>query len=101
VPPAKPPADTVVLSPFEVSTDRDVDYAAQDTLSGTRMRTPLRDVGASLAVLSPEFLADLGVTSLHEALIFTPSVDTFQGDNEANLNGDPIPPRKSSTLSVS
>lgn len=87
VPAAKPPADTVMLSPFEVSTDQDVGYAAQETLSGTRMRTPLRDVGASLAVLSPEFLADLGVTSLDKALIFTPSVDTFQGDNEANLNG--------------
>ena len=79
--------DPVKLSPFEVTTDRDVGYAAQDTLSGTRMRTPLRDIGASLAVLSPEFLADLGVTSFDKALIFTPSVDTFQGDNEANLNG--------------
>jgi hypothetical protein len=87
MPPAKPGGDAVVLSPFEVSTDRDVGYAAQETLSGTRLRTPLRDVGASLAVLSPEFLADLGVTSFDKALIFTPSVDTFQGDNEANLNG--------------
>ncbi len=84
--PAASDSETVTLSPFEVSTDRDVGYAAQETLSGTRMRTPLRDVGASLAVLTPEFLEDLGVRSFDQALLFTPSVDAYQGDNESNFN---------------
>lgn len=80
-------SETVQLSPFEVTTGKDVGYAAQETLSGTRLLTSLRDVGASLAVLSPEFLEDLGVNSFDLALLFTPSVDTYQGDTESNLQG--------------
>lgn len=70
-----------VLTPFEVSSDKDNGYAATETLAGTRMRTSLRDVGASLSILTPEFLRDLGVNSFEQALIYTPSVDLVEGDN--------------------
>lgn len=77
------PADdaTILLSPFEVNTARDTGYAAQETLAGTRLRTSLRDVGAALTVLTPEFFQDLGLTSPDRALLFTPSVDSVEGDN--------------------
>ncbi len=71
----------VVLTPFEVSSEKDNGYAATETLAGTRMRTNLRDVGASLTILTPEFLRDLGVNSLDQALLYTPSVDATEGDN--------------------
>jgi outer membrane receptor for ferric coprogen and ferric-rhodotorulic acid len=74
--------DAVVLTPFTVSTDKDNGYAATETLAGTRMRTNLRDVGASLTVLTTEFIQDLGVTSLDKALLFTPSVDSVEGEND-------------------
>lgn len=77
----------VQMSPFEVNTDKDVGYAAQETLSGTRLRMDLRDVGASLSVLTPEFLEDLGVHSSTQALLYTPSVDTYIGDNTGDFNG--------------
>jgi outer membrane receptor protein involved in Fe transport len=77
----------VQMSPFEVNTDKDVGYAAQETLSGTRLRMDLRDVGASLSVLTPEFLEDLGVHSSTQALLYTPSVDTYIGDNTGDYNG--------------
>jgi hypothetical protein len=35
--------EVVTLSPFEVSTTQDTGYAGQDTLSGSRLRTNLRD----------------------------------------------------------
>ncbi len=54
--PAPAPVDPVVRTPFTVSTAKDTGYAASETLAGTRMRTSLRDVGASLTVLTPEFL---------------------------------------------
>ena len=73
--------EVVTLSPFEVSTARDTGYAANETLAGTRMRTNLRDVGASLTVLTPEFLQDLAVNSFEQALLYTPSVDSVEGDN--------------------
>ncbi len=74
-------AGTVVLTPFEVSSAKDTGYAATETLAGTRMRTDLRDVGASLTVLTPEFMQDLAATSLDKALLYTPSVDSVEGDN--------------------
>jgi iron complex outermembrane receptor protein len=83
--------EIVELSPFTVSTEKDTGYAAQETLGGTRMRTELRDVGASLTVLTPEFMQDLAATSFEKALLFTPSVDAVEGDNtpgvEANNTG--------------
>ena len=61
--------ETVELSPFVVTTDKENGYAAKETLAGTRMRMDLRDVGASLTILTPEFLRDLGVNSFDHALL--------------------------------
>lgn len=81
-------SDPIVLTPFEVASDQDNGYAATETLAGTRMRTSLRDVGASLTILTPEFLRDLGVNSFEQALLYTPSVDSTEGDNtDANRAG--------------
>lgn len=91
--PAAPPAgttnaDVVELSPFSVATDKDTGYAARETLGGTRMRTDLRDIGASLTLLTPEFMQDLAVNSFDKALLFTPSVDAVEGDNTPNNDGN-------------
>lgn len=80
-------AEVIELSPFVVSSDNDTGYAANETLAGTRMRTSLRDVGAPLTVLTPEFLSDLAVTSYDQALLYTPSVNSLEGDNGDNANG--------------
>ena len=50
----------VVLSPFEVNSTKDVGYLAQNTLSGSRMNTSLKDTPAAVSVMTPEFLADRG-----------------------------------------
>ncbi len=69
-PPATPSSSgAILLTPFEVSSDKDNGYAATETLAGTRMRTSLRDVGASLSILTPEFMRDLGVNSFDQALL--------------------------------
>jgi hypothetical protein len=72
------------LSPFVLSEQAVTGYAATETLSGTRMRTDLKDVSASLSILTPEFLQDLGVTSFDKALEYTPSVNLDQGDAIGN-----------------
>jgi outer membrane receptor for ferric coprogen and ferric-rhodotorulic acid len=77
-------AGTIVLTPFEVSSASDNGYAATETLAGTRLRTELRDIGASLSILTPEFMRDLGVNSFDQALLYTPSVDASEGDNTDN-----------------
>jgi hypothetical protein len=82
----KPSADESIieLSPFVLSEQAVTGYAATETLSGTRMRTDLKDVSVSLSILTPEFMQDLGVTSFEKALEFTPSVNLDQGDSIGN-----------------
>ncbi len=66
------------LSPFQVDAESDVGYAATETLAGTRLRTNVRDVGAAMTIMTPEFMEDLGVTSFEEALEFAPNTDTYE-----------------------
>lgn len=76
-PPAKPgasalderrPGEAVTLSPFEVRTDRDVGYAAADTLAGGRINTPLKDTAAVISVLNRQFLDDVATTNIQQSL---------------------------------
>jgi hypothetical protein len=76
--------DPIQLSPFVVDSESDNGYAATQTLAGTRMRTNLADVGASLTVMTQAFMEDLGVNSFSDALLYTPSVDSTEGDNTDN-----------------
>ena len=80
--PAQPPTgkSIIELSPFILNEQAGTGYAATETLSGTRLRTDLKDVSASLSILTPEFLQDLGVTSFDKALEYTPSVNLDHGD---------------------
>ncbi len=61
----------VLLSPFEVNSTKDVGYLAQNTLSGSRMNTSLKDTPAAVSVMTPEFLADIAATTLQEALEYS------------------------------
>lgn len=58
----------LVLTPFSVSSERDVGYAAGDSLAGSRFNTRLMDSAATISVFTEEFLKDLGATSLAEVL---------------------------------
>lgn len=84
IPAAASTGPVIELSPFTVDATRDTGYAALETTSGTRMRTSLRDIAAPLSVITPEFLQDLAATSPVEALLFTPSVDTVEGEPTRN-----------------
>jgi outer membrane receptor for ferric coprogen and ferric-rhodotorulic acid len=87
--PADRADDTVVeLSPFTVSADEDESWLATSTLAGSRLNTPLRDTGASISVLTSEFLKDLGAIELEDAVGYAVNVhmDTNEGTN-VNDNG--------------
>ncbi len=60
--------DTVVLSPFTVSSDKDTGYAAGDSLAASRFKTRLMDSAATISVFTEEFLQDLGATNLAQVL---------------------------------
>lgn len=65
----------VVLSPFEVSSERDTGYAATQTLAGTRIRTELKDVSSAISVITPQFMQDIGATDSSTLLQYTPNAE--------------------------
>src|SRR5687768_1147187 len=58
----------VQLSPFEVNTDRDVGYVASASLAGGRLNTDLRDTAAAISVFTKDFLDDIAITNVNQAL---------------------------------
>ncbi|MEY2878808.1 MAG: hypothetical protein RLZZ15_1188 [Verrucomicrobiota bacterium] len=76
---ATPPVDpkeVIQLSPFSVDVTRDVGYHATATTAGSRLNTDLKDVAASLTVLTKEFMDDLGANTLADVLSMVAGADT-------------------------
>lgn len=64
------------LSPFEVDASKDSGYRVNSTLAGSRLNTQLKDVAASVTVLTGEFLDDLGATDIETAFSYVAGVET-------------------------
>ena len=85
----------VRLNPFEVSTSRDVGYQATETLAGTRIRTNLADVSASISVVTKEFLDDIGAIDSSTLLNYTTNTQvagpqgTYAGVNHGATSTSP------------
>jgi len=80
VPPSS--AEKVVeLSPFEVNASGEDGYVGQETLSGSRVRTKLSDLSAAISPLTAEFLRDIAVSDVGEAVEYSLStrLDTQDG----------------------
>ena len=73
------------LSPFTVQEDEAVGYQALSTLAGTRIKTPLRDVGAAISVFTPEFLEDTGATDASTVLSY--GLNTEVSGEQGNFAG--------------
>ena len=75
----------IEMSPFVVDATRDTGYQATTTLAGTRLNTPLRDVGTAVSVITKEFLTDVGANDSGTLLPFT--VSTEIGGVDGNFAG--------------
>ena len=78
------------LTPFTVQEDEQNGYQATSTLAGSRLNTPLRDIGQSISVLTEEFFDDTGATDAETALSYVMSAEVSgeQGNfSSANING--------------
>ncbi len=92
--------EALVLSPFVVNTTRDTGYQATSTLAGTRLNTPVKDLGASISIYTKDFLTDIGATNSGDLLIFATGMEAagpggnFSGAtndiNAANVIGDTV-----------
>lgn len=66
--------EPVVLSPFDVTAGEQKGYQATNTISGTAMNTPLKDVPMSINVITSELLSDMAAGNLFEALTIDSSI---------------------------
>ncbi|MEO6244490.1 MAG: TonB-dependent receptor plug domain-containing protein, partial [Opitutaceae bacterium] len=80
--PAVRPAVTaepaIELSPFVISSSAEVGWIATETLAGSRLRTDFKDVPNQIETLTKDFMQDLGLTSLDQALLYTANVENSQ-----------------------
>ena len=63
--------EPVTLSPFEVSADKDVGYAASSSLAGSRLNSELKNTPAAITVFTREFLNDIGALNTEAALAYS------------------------------
>jgi outer membrane receptor protein involved in Fe transport len=84
-------ADTapLVLNPFVVATAQDTGYQATSTLAGTRLNTPVKDIGASVSIYTKDFLNDIGATNASDLLIYATGMEAGgPGGNFSNATND-------------
>lgn len=82
--------DVVTLSPFNVSTEKDVGFVATSSLAGGRMKTDLKDTPLAYSVITKEFLDTLAIKDTEMALDW--AVNSYQSrgdvqDRIQNLDG--------------
>lgn len=63
--------EIVEMSPFTVLAEKDTGYVATDSLAGTRFRTPLKDIAASITVVTKDLMDDLAANTLEDLLVYT------------------------------
>lgn len=69
--PASSDESVTTLSPFEVRAEEDHGYQATSTLAGTRLRSDLKDLAASISVVTKDMMNDLNATDLTSLLVYT------------------------------
>ena len=84
--------DAIVLSPFEVKSDRNEGYRATSSLAGSRLNTSLKDISSPISVITPQFLQDTGATNVQSLLIYTTNTEVagttgnFYGSNAGDVS---------------
>jgi outer membrane receptor protein involved in Fe transport len=80
---------TLVLSPFQVKADQDQGYLATNTLSGSRVNTPLYTTPSVTSVFTRDFLDDIAANDLVEAYAYGLNVDAQeQAEQSSNFRGN-------------
>src|SRR4051812_36859799 len=86
-----PPADssTVLLSEFTVQESTDNSYVASESITGTRVRTPIKDLTFNVNVITSEFLNDFAFFEINESSFnYTSAVSNLDnGGGNVNMRG--------------
>lgn len=80
--------ETIVLSPFVVSSDSDNGYYSPQAVSGTRTKTRLMDLPMNLNVLNDAFIKDLGARDLKDVVTYTAGAVAAPATSGDTAHGD-------------
>ncbi len=88
--------DIITLTPFQVDTTQDQGYFAQNTLAGSRMRTNVADLAASITVITAQQLEDTASTDINDVFryeantegssTYTPAIQSLRNDGVVDVN---------------
>lgn len=90
--------EAIVLSPFTVTSTEGSGYRVHDTLAGTRLRSNVGDVGASITEISKEFINDLGIANVMDLANFLPS--TEKESSQVNAVNDGAGPFRAQRFTI-
>lgn len=75
----------VHLSPFVVTTTKDKGYLATNSISGTRLDTPIKELPMPIEVITEQFLRDTGAVDLRQSLRYSAGI-ILQSQNDQGSN---------------
>ena len=75
----------MTLSPFEVSSERDKGYRATNSISGSRIDTPIKDIPMPIEVITGDFVRDVGASDLRQSLRYSAGI-ILQSQNDQSVN---------------
>ena len=84
--------ETLVLSAFTVSTTQDQGYRAGNSVSATRIDTPIKNLPFSINAFTEQFIADTGARDLQDIVKYAPGVtgagrEFVSGNTRFNIRG--------------
>jgi iron complex outermembrane receptor protein len=81
------PDDPVELSPFVVSADHRDGYIASESVTGTRVKTQIKDLPFTVSVITSEFMNDFDFFDLAGDLAYTASLNSVDTQGNSTLRG--------------
>lgn len=78
--------ETVALSPFIISVERETGWSANDTLTATRTKQALKDVPVNIDAITQDFIEDLGLFNVDEIANFVANAyapPTMENDSQS------------------
>jgi hypothetical protein len=82
-----PAGDAIVLTPFEVNSDKDDGFSATNAGTATKLGLDMKDMAAPYTVMTGEFIEALGITNLQDAALWStnggPVIDAQGADQFA------------------
>lgn len=78
----------VVLSPFEISAEKDHGYGATRTMSGTRLNSRIEDLASSISIVTKQQLLDTAAVDINDIFLYEGNTEgTYQFTDFEIVNG--------------